>query len=268
MTNREVTTVHKLHTANRKLSGACACFLIALFFFACPVFADSRYTNSETGYEVVVADDAGLLTEDERSSVEASMKPITAYGNAVFKTVSENSSSTRAYAENYYESLFGGESGTLFVIDMDNRYLYIHNTGSVSRLVSSGQCDIITDNIYTYASDGDYAGCAAEAYGQLFQLLEGGRIAQPMKYICNLLLAVIIALLINYALVRSLSAGRKPSASQLLSGIYASYSLRGTHADFSHQTKVYSPRSSGGTRSGGGGGRSGGSSHSGGGHRF
>ena len=66
--------MHKLHTANRKLSGACACFLIALFFFACPVFADSRYTNSETGYEVVVADDAGLLTEDERSSVEASMK--------------------------------------------------------------------------------------------------------------------------------------------------------------------------------------------------
>lgn len=260
--------MHNLHPATRKLSGACACFLMALLLFACPVFADSLYTNPETGYEVFAADDANLLTEEELASIEKAMEPVTAYGNAVFKTVSENSSSTRAYAERYYESLFGNESGTLFVIDMDNRYLYIHNTGSVSRLVTSGQCDIITDNIYTYASDGDYAGCAAAAYQQLFQLLEGGRIAQPMKYICNLLLAVILALLINYALVRAYSAGKKPSGSQLLSGIYASYSLRDTHADFSHQTKVYSPRSSGGGgRSGGGGGRSGGS-HSGGGHRF
>lgn len=262
--------MHNLPDFIQKSLQACVFFFAALFLSTCPVFADSLYTNPETGYQVVLEDDAGLLSEDEISAVEKSMEPVTAYGNAVLKSVSANSSSTRAYAERYYESLFGSESGTLFLIDMDNRYLYIHNTGSVSRLVTSRQCDVITDNIYTYASDGDYAGCAAAAYQQLFRLMEGGRIAQPMKYICNLLLSVILALLINYALVRTLSAGRKPSTGQLLSGAYTRYSLRNPHADFSHQTKVYSPRTSsgGGGRSGGGGGRSGGSSHSGGGHRF
>lgn len=245
-------------------------FFALLISFACPVFAGSLYANPETGYEVYIEDDAGLLSEDEISSVVKSMEPVTTYGNVVLKSVSTNSTSTRAYAERYYESLFGSESGTLLLIDMDNRYLYIHNTGAISRLVTSRQCDVITDNIYTYASDGDYAGCAIAAYQQLLRLSEGGRIAQPMKYICNLLLALILALLINYAVVRAFSASRKPSTSQLLSGVYTHYSLRNPHAVFSHQTKIYSPRTSSGGHGGGGGGHrhSGGARHSGGGHRF
>lgn len=263
--------MHNLHNIIQKNLWSCFFFFAALFFSACPVFADSLYTNPETGYEVFIEDDAELLTGDEISTVVKSMEPVTAYGNVVLKSVLTNNTSTRDFAGRYYESLFGSESGTLFLIDMDNRYLYIHNTGTVSRLITDRQCDIITDNIYTYASDGDYAGCAIAAYQQMLRLLEGGRIAQPMKYICNLLLALILALLINYALVRAFSAGRKPSAAQLFGGAYTHYSLRNPHAAFLHQTKVYSPRTSSGGHSGRGGGghsRSGGASHSGGGHRF
>lgn len=260
--------MRKLHN---KIASAFVLCLGLLLGVATPVFADSLYTNPETGYEVVIEDDASLLSDDELAELESYMEPITAYGNAVFKSVSENSSSTRSYADRYYESQFGSESGTLLLIDMDNRYIYIHNTGAISYTITSSQSDIITDNIYRYASDGDYLGCASLAYEQLFQLLEGGRIAQPMKYICNILLSVILALLINYALVRFFTASKKPSTNQLLAGAYTKCELHNAHADFTHQTKTYSPRSSSGSGShGGGGGHSGGggSHHSGGGHRF
>ena len=271
--------MHKLHHSVFKHMAVAACSLFLLLGIAQPAFADTLYTNAETGYEVVVEDDASLLTEDDISTLESSMEPLTAYGNVVFKSISENSSSASSYARNYYNSLFGSESGTLLLIDMDNRYIYIHNTGYISYHVTSSQCDIITDNIYRDASNSDYLSCGTNAYQQLFQVLEGERIAQPMKYICNLLLALILALLANYALVRAFSSTRKPSTNQLLNGVFTKCELHNARAEFINETKVYSPVAksspsggggghSGGGHSGGGHSSGGGSHHSGGGHRF
>ena len=56
--------------------------------------------------------------------------------------------------------------------------------------------------MYTYASDADYYICAMKVYEQEYTLLQGRKIAQPMKYISNALLAVVIAVVINYIIVR------------------------------------------------------------------
>ncbi len=230
------------------------------------------YVNSETGSVVIIDDGAGLLTEAEKNRLLEMMKPVTEYGSAAFASIDNNIYyDTEIYAESYTDEHFIGKSGVLFLIDMDRREIYLDVKGELRRQITSSYADSITDNIYTYASRGDYCECACRAFEQVSKLLQGGRIAQPMKYISNLLLAVILAMLINYCLVMALSRKQKAATGELMSGIYHKVDVKNPKAAFRNQTKRYVPRSSGSSGSSGSH-SSGGSSHSshssGGGHRF
>ena len=57
-----------------------------LLFPSNDVFAQVLY-ESTNGYEVVIDDEAELLTDDEEARLLQSMKPITEYGNVAFKSV-------------------------------------------------------------------------------------------------------------------------------------------------------------------------------------
>jgi len=233
--------------------------------------AEALYTNPETGYEVILEDDADLLTAEEEAVLAEKMKDITEWGSAAFKSIDENDTTTANYIEGYYRELFGTESGTVFLIDMDNRNIWLKNNGAISRIVTDGYSDTITDNCYHSASRGDYSGCATEAFAEVETLLSGSRIAQPMKYVSNALLAGILALLLNYFLMRWASKNRVPGKGELLAGMQYHCTLTKPQAEHLEQIKRYSPQSSGsggssGSSSGGGGG--GGSSGSGGGHSF
>lgn len=223
--------------------------------------------NEETGYYVRLEDWANLLTSSEEKELIKIMEPITAYGNVAFVSISSNPTySTERYAESYYEENFGYSSGIVFVIDMEERYIWIHSDGEIYKTVTTAYANTITDNVYSYASDEDYLTCASKAFEQVNTLLEGRTIAQPMKYISNALLAIVLALLINYFLVMMLSRSRKASTSQLIDGTFYKAEIKNPHAEFVKQTKRYSPQSR--SSSGGGGGRSGGGGGGGGGHRF
>lgn len=226
--------------------------------------------NEETGYEIYIDDWADLLSPTEEANLQKLMEPITSYGHVAFVSISENPTyNTDAYVDDYYYDHFGYESGTVFIIDMDERYIWIHSNGAIYQTVTDAYANTITDNCYSYASDENYYKCAAKAFEQINTLLEGRAIAQPMKYISNAFLAIVLALLINYFFVMFVSRGRKPSTSQLLNGIFSKVDVKNTRTEFIKQTKRYSPQSSGssgGGRSGGGGG--GGSRGGGGGHRF
>ncbi len=223
--------------------------------------------NPDTGYEAVIEDNANLLTSEERNNLLEQMKGITEYGNAVFHSTGDNTSSAASYAEYTYHNRYGSASGTLFLIDMDNRMIYIFSDGKVYKTITKGYANTITDNVYTYASDRDYYTCASKVFEQELQLLQGSRIAQPMKYISNLLLAVILALLINYFVAQITSRQKKPSDYELMQGIFVVQKLENFNSDFTHETRTYSPQSSG-SSGGGGGGGGGGSSGGGGGHSF
>jgi len=234
-----------------------------------PEEENPAYVNPDTGYQVWVEDEAGLLTGEELSDLSQVMEGITAYGNAAFVTIDQNGSSTEAFAGSYYMDRFGTDSGTVFVIDMDNRNIWIQSDGAVWKVITTANANTVTDNVYRYASKGDYYGCAREAFEEMEKLLKGQRIARPMKYISNALLAMILALLANYGLVICFTRLRQPKRSTILENIHRKFSYSGLKAAPTHQTRIYDPvskgGSSGGGRSGGGGGgRSGG----GGGHRF
>lgn len=249
--------------------------IMAVVIFGAPTHAffgniyismSPTFTNSTTGYQIYVDDWADLLSEEEEALLLENMKKISEYGNVAFVSIDRNPAySTDSYAEDYYYDHFGYDSGTVFLIDMDERIIWLESSGRIEDTVTRSYALTITDNTYQYASKGDYFNCANTAFEQILTLLEGRAIAQPMKYISNALLALAIALLINYFLVMFLSRAKKASDQQILSGIYQNVNVYNTRADFLHQTKRYSPQSSGSRKGGGGGG---GRRSSGGGHRF
>ena len=258
----------------RKMKSILLCTVLSFILLLTPFSSVwAMECNEDTGYYIYINDSAELLSSTEETELETFMYPITSYGNVAFISISDNPEySTKSYAESLYQELFGYSSGVLFLIDMDNRYLWIYSNGEIYKTITTSYANAITDNVYSYASKGDYFQCASKAFEQINTLLEGRIIAQPMKYISNALLSIVLALLINYFLVMTLSRSRKATTSQLLNGTFSKVEVKNTRSDHVRQTKRYSPQnrsssgisSSGGSRSFSGGGSRGG----GGGHRF
>lgn len=224
--NKNVTSVTDSSDSSTKLSG-------------------TVYINEKTQYKVIFEDDASLLSDDEAEQLIEVMKPITAYGSVAFKSIDTNKySSTSSYASNYYASKFQTGSGTIFLIDMDNRNLWIHSNGKVYSTITTSYANVITDNVYRYASNKDYYTCASKVFEQEASLLAGRRISQPMKYISNALLALVAAILINYLIVRTASRKRKASQNELVRGIFVNNAFNNPQVNFVRQTKVYDPPSS------------------------
>lgn len=234
-------------------------------------FSEPYAYNEETGYEIFIDDWANLLSPEEEDELMNIMGSITTYGNAGFVSIDSNpTDSVETYAQNYGYAHFGTDSYTLFVIDMDYRKICVYSDGEIYNTITTAYANTITDNVYSYASEGAYFDCASDAFLQIATLLNGGSIAQPMKYISNALLAIVLALLINYFIVMAVSRSVKASETELLRGIKKKVSIIEPTKTFLHQTKVYSPqpRNTGSRGGGGGGGRSSGGGGGGGSHSF
>lgn len=203
------------------------------------------YTNPENNYNVVINDEANLLSQNEIIELNEIMIPITEYGNVAFISTNYNPHITSYYASEAFYDLFTYESGILFLIDMDNRMIYIYSNGHIYDIVTDKYAEIITDNVYTYASNREYYNCAANAYSQIYSLLNGQKIAMPMKYICNILFAIILSLLFNFGLIKIFSGKRRTSTREVLNGINVRCDINNAEAHFINQTQKYSPVSNG-----------------------
>ena len=259
-----------------------ACMAIAAFVFLkpCALYAyasDQSYSveyneegyilvkNESTGYEIMVDDAADLLSYDEEKQLVDDMKDCSDYGFILFvSTDTDNFSTVDGYAEDYYRSRIPDENGVMLLIDMDKRKICVYSEGALKNVVTSSKANIITDNIYTYASDGDYYATAKNGFEQIAAVLGGRGIAQPMKYISNACLAILISLIVNYFFARSVSKKVKPTDNQIIDAINSRFAFSNPVATHTNTTKTYSPRSSssGGSRSGGGGGGHSSGSHS------
>lgn len=243
---------------------------VATLFLPFVVHAQTFYTNPDTGYCVILEDSADLLTDAEEAALAEAMQEITAYGNAGFRTISYNAVTADEYLEAYYREKFGKDSGIVFLIDMDNRKIWLRDDGEIEQTIGASNLDSIADNCYRYASAGEYFECAEEAFSEIKALLQGRRIAQPMKYISNALLAVILAMLITFCILKKGEKAEISDRKTLLEKTKYHIRVENPRADFVKTTKRHVPRnsdSSGGS-DGGGGGDGGDSSGSSGGHSF
>lgn len=189
----------------------CSFFIFAISPVCLNVYADEKASSAgQSPYGILIQDDADLLTDDEETALREHMAPVTGYGHAGFFSTNGPVDQTSSYAKDAYNDFFGQDSGTLFLIDMDNRYLYIFSRGAVEKAIPTSIANTITDNVYRLAGKGDYAGCAMTAFDQISARLEGQKIAQPMKHITNLLTAIILAMAIGYGFIRFHNRARKP----------------------------------------------------------
>lgn len=220
------------------------------------------------GYTIVIEDDADLLSAEEEIKLKDKMKSLTKYGHIAFKSISDSGISTEQYARNYYYGNFRNESGTLFLIDMYNRKIYIFSDGSNYDIITTGKAEIITDNIYKYASRGEYYECTYNAYSQMETLLAGEKIVEPMRYISNIVVSLVLGFFINFAIVLSLTKIKKAKNTEILKDCDINFIINDVFGKKTGTHRTYSPQDSGGSSSGGGGGGGGGSSGGGGGHSF
>ena len=231
-------------------------------------------TNGTTGTAqapgtLLVVDDARLLSEEEEARLIADYSAITEYMGAAFISTYSSPGTTAYLAEQCAIKYFRDDPAVLFLIDMDDREIYVYANGKAQETISRADARAITDNIYKSASRGDYYECADRTFSQILGKCRGERLARPVKHITNALIAVLCGILLNYYLtVYSRIPDPEPRTKgevnvsvtrQMASMPGISLALPIVLSSVKH----YKSRSSGGS-GGGGGGHSGG----GGGHGF
>ena len=232
------------------------------------------YTNPTTGYHAYIQDYESLLSDEEREKLVNDMAPVTAFGHVAFVSAKVRAGDTAGYAEEYFLNLFGPTDGTLFLIDMYNRQIYIYSGQSVYKVITKSKANSITDNVYKYASKEDYYTCAAEVFRQMSTLLLGGTIAEPMKRICDILVGILLGLGIAYLLVLFFTDSQSLSAADIAGVAAASVAVASVHRVVTSEKRRRHVSSGSGGSGGGGGGFSGGGgggggfSGGGGGHGF
>jgi uncharacterized membrane protein YgcG len=222
-------------------------------------------------FEMVIEDNAGLMTDAEKQELSGFMQPVTDYCNVAFCSTDYNEYGVaQEYGTARLYDLFGeGSDSIVFLIDMDTRNIQIITSGAVRKVITDSYCTSITDNTYSYASDGNYAKCAEEGFTEILQVYQGRHIAQPMRFVSSFLLALFLAIVINYIIVATYSKKTKVTAVQ---GMLVGSSIIAAGAVLNDIIRTYrvTHSSGGGGGSGGGGsfGGGGGGGTGGGGHGF
>ena len=114
-----------------------------------------------------VYDFAELLTDSEEKELVNLIDDYIEEYNMDMAIVTTNDTDFRnsqEYADDFYDyNNFGIGStwdGLLFLIDMDNRQMYITTTGEAIRIYNDNRINSILDRTYTYIAKQDYYNCA------------------------------------------------------------------------------------------------------------
>ena len=137
-----------------------------------------------------VFDEADLLSETEekviQQEIEARIQKLSM--DIIVVTIDDAyGKSAMNYADDYYdEHGFGyGDSygpGILFLLDMDNRELYISTAGEAISKFTDGEIDQMLDEIYYWASEGSWYDACMEFVEQVDQYADNEEIAQNGYY--------------------------------------------------------------------------------------
>lgn len=210
----------------------------------------------------VIIDDEAYLGVD-KDKLDEKMQKFTTYGKAVFVSSSYGYENASDISSVYDQYIGLGKDGMLLLIDMTSRQILIYTDGAVKNTITSNYATTIADSVYEYASKDDYDGMAVEAFSEATRLMGGEKLAQPMKIVTSILLAVALGLFISFLIAEFSSGAISSSHTEFSMHRVNVYNKRKT---FIRENREYAPRDSGGNGSGGDGGHSGGDSSSGGGH--
>ncbi len=196
--------------------------------------------------QIVILDELGLLTEEQRQKLLEDMRPITRFGSVAFWTTDEYTRNEVEQARLKRRELFGLESGVILVINMNVRKVSIQSYGLINETISAAQANTITNNVRGYLTRGQYYEGASTAFGQIGRLLEGGVIPQPMKYLSNACIALMLSLILMLPLAfRYASTFRKGDPLKMVEA--GALAFTGAAARYLCETRTERPKSSGGS---------------------
>lgn len=167
-------------------------FIVFALVFIFPLSVSAATDN------VKIVDDAGILTNEETENLKEYLETLDGSINYLVVTTDdrEKGDSALTKLDNYYRQEFDAyEDGIAFIVDMDTRRIEIQGRNSLQYSLDSGDCTDITDNVYRYASDGDYYNCIYHAFREADLVANYEFVFRPMRIIVSLLIAIIIGFL-------------------------------------------------------------------------
>ena len=139
--------------------------LIFVLLFSVTSFADS--------FEVMIDDRASLFSEEEIEMIDSEAYDFALqknYSVAVVTTDNAMGKSAMEFADDYYDSLIfssgWSENGMLFLIDMDNREIYVSCAGLCIDEYSDYELDSIVDKGYDCIVNDEYLKCILSMIGE------------------------------------------------------------------------------------------------------
>jgi|GEM_PF-118136 len=129
------------------------------------------------GGDVRVWDGAGILTSfEENELLEAAEALSDESGFEIMAVTTDDAGglSAQEYAEQYFEYYSSDYEGGIYLIDMDNRELYVATYGDLRYVLTDARLDLLLDDAYEYASSGDYGGALLVMLRDTQQYVEEG----------------------------------------------------------------------------------------------
>ena len=249
-------------------------FICMVIIAAALIPARAFAADSNPGV-VYIADSADLLSESEEQELYDVMKDGAQYGNMVFITIDDAMGYvSKDYIEMLYQTSeqLQGTDAVIYMIDMDNRLLWITGYGALKKTITPDYGNLITDNVYKYATEGNYAKAAIMGFKQIVDRLGGSRLSGSLRTAGNFSIAVILAAVLCFLFAYVTSVSKKAKDADLVANIERYINMSNPNIAHTTTQRIYDPPSSsssggGGSRSFGGGG-GGGFHGGGGGHGF
>ena len=233
-----------------------------------------------------IYDEANLLSEDDEASLLTKLEKYSEKYSADIAIVTTNDAgglTAQAYADAYAEKIGQSMSrdeypGLLFLIDMDNREIYMATQGQAMNYYDDYRINKVLDNCYNHITDGDYKGtCEAFLKGvrdYMGRSTDRSARMDAFGVLIRLIIAIVIGAVVTFAMVFR-RGGRVTTNSRTY------FDASGSHMDaqedrFMNRTvtrrHIEKPKGGGGGHGGSGGGgvhmSSGGGTHGGGGRSF
>lgn len=223
-----------------------------------------------------IYDFADLYTEDEEEKLYEEVKKYIDDYNYDFAivTIDQNDKgSYTEYADDFYDYNDFKTDGILFLIDMDNRYIYMSTSGDAIKMYSDKRINSATEEVYEYMSDKEYFEGTENFIDIISDYAKSGypaasgreKMSTSQKLLISFIAAAVITLIVMIILVSKNKLVRKATtAEEYLTKKDVKVTgelLVNTHTT---KTKIEHNTSSGSSTHSG----SSGISHGGGGHKF
>lgn len=175
----EMKQIH-LRPVSKAVFLAVLFLLLTVFGGNLKAWAKSPESAAGSG-ETRVFDEAGLFSGEETDELETQIQSLKQEMNmdvVIVTTDEAGGKSAGGYAEDFYiDGGFGvgkDYSGVLFLIDMDNREIYILPVGNMNRFLTDERWNAILDDAYDAVSTMDYGACVQSFLTGVARYYEAG----------------------------------------------------------------------------------------------